>query len=98
MTTLYRPSNGTEGEYFMEEFCYRCGRDAAFRLSEAAEDSCPIVAATFRLKIDDPDYPREWIREDDGSCRCTAFTFDGSREDRERFEARRDPRQMMLPL
>jgi hypothetical protein len=23
----YRPSNGTEGEYFQEEYCYRCKHD-----------------------------------------------------------------------
>jgi hypothetical protein len=98
MTTLYRPSTGTEGEAFMEHFCFRCARDAAFQASGSGEDSCPIVAATFRLEVDDPDYPREWVREDDGSCRCTAFTLEGSKEERERFEARRDPRQASLPL
>lgn len=74
MTRSYRPSNGTEGELFMEEFCYRCKRDERFQQTQAAEDGCSIVALSLVLDITDPDYPKEWIQDDDGrNCRCTAF-------------------------
>jgi len=89
----YRPSNGVEGEMFMERFCFRCAKDAAFQ--NGIGDSCPIAAATMIYDEDDPKYPPEWI-EEDGYPRCTAFTLDASQEERERYEARRDPRQASL--
>jgi hypothetical protein len=66
----YRPSCGSEGMDFMERFCSRCWRDAAFQAGEG--DSCPIAAATMAFDVDDPEYPSEWI-EDDAGARCTAF-------------------------
>lgn len=73
----YRPSNGTEGEIFMERWCFRCSRDAAFRNGKP-EYGCQILAATFVFDLDDPEYPKEWVRQstDDewpGTARCTAF-------------------------
>lgn len=64
MTTLYRPSNGTEGELFYEEFCAKCVRDQ--------NEDCPIYTATMVFGVDDPQYPKEWI-EDEAGPRCTAF-------------------------
>lgn len=60
----YRPSNGTEGEWFISEWCGNCQRDE--------HQDCPIVAATFCYEVDDPQYPAEWI-EDDNGPQCTAF-------------------------
>lgn len=77
----YRPSNGTEGEMFMEQWCSRCARDVAYR-NNKPEYGCRILAATFVFDIDDPEYPKEWIRQatDDewpGTARCTAFVPTG---------------------
>ncbi len=75
MTKPYRPSNGTEGECFYENWCLHCSRDAAFRDDPDSGDGCPIVASTYVFEINDPLYPKEWIEDDDGSNpRCTAFT------------------------
>ena len=71
----YRPSNGTEGEYFMEAFCFHCERDRAFQENPDQADGCPILAKTFALDVTDPEYPQEWITDDKGA-RCTAFTMD----------------------
>jgi hypothetical protein len=68
----YRPSNGTEGEMFAEQFCYECKRDEKFQETQNGEDSCPINAAACFLDVDDPDYPPEWITDEAG-YRCTAF-------------------------
>jgi hypothetical protein len=68
----YQPGSGMEGALFMESFCDRCERDAAFRAG--AGDSCPIVAATMILDIEDPDYPPEWREDGPEGPRCTAFT------------------------
>jgi hypothetical protein len=66
----YRPSNGDEGMWFMDRFCDRCRRDDAFQRGKG--DSCPIAAATMIYEEDDPQYPKEWIEDDDGP-RCTAY-------------------------
>ena len=63
----YRPANGTEGEMFMEDFCYQCTRD------DLEKDLlCPIIARTMALDVDDEGYPDEW-QYIDGQPVCTAF-------------------------
>lgn len=78
MSKSYRPSNGTEGMIFDEQWCAHCTRDAAFREDMDANDGCPILAATFALDINHPDYPPEWVVDDKGYPKCTAFTEDPS--------------------
>jgi hypothetical protein len=73
----YRPSNGTEGEMFMERWCFNCARDAAYR-NNKPEHGCQILARTFVFDISDAEYPKEWIRaandtEWPGTARCMAF-------------------------
>ena len=59
----YRPSNGTEGAYFQEAQCGSC----------AKHPTCKIPRQTMRHKQDDAEYPKEWVKDDDGSNpRCTA--------------------------
>jgi len=62
----YRPSNGSEGDWFMSRFCWKCIKD-----SEAKP--CRIIGRTMALDVDHKDYPREWIEDSDGP-RCTAFS------------------------
>lgn len=71
MSRPYRPTSGTEGESFQARFCENCIHDAGF--SEAhPERGCQILAATMAFDINDPEYPKEWIVDDDGP-RCTMF-------------------------
>lgn len=66
----YQPSNGTEGIAFIEEYCMDCIKD-----NEENEIFCPILTKTFVSDVNDDDYPKEWICDDDGkNPRCTAFT------------------------
>jgi len=77
----YRPSNGTEGEIFDDEWCANCERDRLFREDPDRHDGCPIVAAALAYDVDDPEYPAEWVEvptiAPDGlmvNCgKCTAF-------------------------
>lgn len=78
----YRPSNGTEGECFIESWCGQCARDKAMRESADFDDCddnevCEIIGRTFAHDIDDPEYPIEWQYGKDGQPRCTAFVPDG---------------------
>lgn len=65
---LYRPSNGTEGEMFESEFCEHCERDRAWREAWQTDGDpgnvkgCDILARALAFGIDDPQYPREWVR------------------------------------
>lgn len=65
----YRPSNGTEGDWFEAQWCNRCdlqGNDA--------QGWCSIHTHVLALSIDDKGYPAEWISDADGQHpRCTAF-------------------------
>jgi hypothetical protein len=87
MTTRpYRPSNGTEGEWFREQFCYRCQRDAKYRETQDGQDGCRILAYTFAFDVHDPKYPKEWVQDVPApgehpikNPRCTAFEPEGAK-------------------
>jgi hypothetical protein len=61
----YRPSNGTEGEWFMNDFCHRCRRDR--------NQDCEIIPITMGLDTDEDDYPHQWTYDLEGRPTCTAF-------------------------
>jgi len=86
--TLYRPSNGTAGEGFHARFCYRCGRNW---------EKCSILTRTLIHSIDEPEYPREWIQDDQGA-RCTAFRERVFNRQSNRFKKIRDKRQEKMKL
>lgn len=49
---------------------------------ETEENPCQIMGRSLGYSIGDPEYPKEWVTDDDGSRpRCTAFEMAGS-EDR----------------
>lgn len=69
-TRPYRPSNGTEDEFFQSNWCHRCERD------RRQDRPCRILGDTFFLDVDDPGYPPEWVQDAEGwpgNPRCTAF-------------------------
>ena len=55
-TKPFRPSNGTEGDIFHGQYCTYCR-------ANAGEDGCDIELRAMANDIDDPEYPKEWIRE-----------------------------------
>ncbi len=89
---LYRPSNGTEGEWFHSAWCCKCIRDAKTREPDGDPcDGCDVLARTFAFGLDDPDYPNEWRYSDDGRPICTAFRWDPEDESL-------DPAAVVRPL
>lgn len=84
-TEPYRPSNGTEGEIFISYFCCRCERDKSLRDDPEEGIGCHILANSFAYSINDPNYPKEWVRDEDADitmiggngARCTAFVEEG---------------------
>lgn len=75
----FQPSNGTHGDIFMSEFCYRCVK---FPHDHDAKNQCRIVLDTMAFRIEDPEYPKQWCYVD-GKPTCTAF------KSREAFNAER---------
>lgn len=78
----YRPSNGTEGASFIDAWCGNCERDHGMLKGlplEECDDNhvCDIIARTFLLNLNDPDYPSEWQYGSDGQPRCHAFVEAG---------------------
>ncbi|WP_419621284.1 hypothetical protein, partial [Thiolapillus sp.] len=65
----YRPSSGTEGASFYETWCSECARDEG--------ESCEILAKTFRIDVEDDEYPQEWTYDESGRPICTAFVQRG---------------------
>jgi hypothetical protein len=48
-------------------FCDRCALDK--------NEDCEILAKTFYLDVDDPEYPKEWVADEKyENPTCTAFT------------------------
>jgi hypothetical protein len=84
MSKPYRPSNGSEGVYFMASFCDKCEND----IDE--ENPCPIIGASMAYGVDDPRYPKEWIQDEVGlgefpikNPKCTNFKPDaGTKEEK----------------
>lgn len=59
----YQPSSGTEGMTFMSKFCFNCKH----------ESDCQIMGDTMLYDVNDDNYPKEWIYDNDGCPTCTAF-------------------------
>lgn len=95
MTELYRPSSGTEGEWFIGQWCGNCERDKCQNGSKpmdecTQDDFCQIIGKTMWLDVDDPDYPKEWIEDEEDGPRCTAFIEKGKDIPPERCEQTED--------
>lgn len=59
----YCPSNGSEGDLFINAWCHCC----------AKRPECEIVGLTLAFSREDEEYPQEWQYAPDGQPCCTAF-------------------------
>ena len=101
----YQPSNGSEGIDFTETYCMNCTHCDP---DPYGEKQCDILCRSMVYNINDPEYPREWVKDDDGrNPRCTAWVKwdwgnDGDPDDPENPKAPPpppDPSQInMFPL
>ena len=77
MSERYRPSNGTEGMGFYENWCDRCVKDRP----EDEDGGCKVLYRSLAYHIDDPEYPDEWVYDADGNPCCTAFLEEAGKEE-----------------
>lgn len=97
----YRPSNGTEGMMFEDEFCAHCIHQSQ---NPDIEKNCEISMRACCFDLKDEQYPREWQYNALGHPCCTAFVNwdwgnDGDPDDPENPKAPPpppDPRQLNL--
>jgi hypothetical protein len=64
----YRPSNGSEGANFIEEWCGKCAKSDGQGCG-----GCDITDRTMNTDPDDPAYPVEWNYREDGQPQCTSW-------------------------
>lgn len=73
----YRPSNGTEGDYFRSQTCYRCIKDHDWHGPDAyGDESCPVMMSGMvgEFAYPNPLGPPEWSYDDEaGRFECAAF-------------------------
>lgn len=62
----YRPSNGTEGELFMDHYCHHC-------VFDTENIACDLIVLSMFYDPKDEEYPKEWIYDTDGQPTCTKF-------------------------
>jgi hypothetical protein len=67
----YRPSNGSEGDYFQAKWCDDCQHCGDVGLG-AWGCKKEIDLMSMAYEIGEPGYPPEWIYGPDGQPMCTA--------------------------
>lgn len=75
---LYRPSNGSEGSLFIEQWCGSCARDPVLSEGKDPElcddsDFCPIAPMSMAYGVNDAEYPKQWRYDAGGHPCCTAW-------------------------
>ncbi len=100
----YRPSNGTEGMCFIDEYCCNCIHGKYEHTGDTNDNPCEILSRSFLYDVDEKEYPEEWTYDDKGEPCCTAFKkWDWGRDDDGNFKNPEipppdDPNQLCLPF
>lgn len=64
----YRPSNGSEGDWFEQKWCHDCKQ-----IDIDPHGGCPIWNAALCLSTDDENYPKELTFAKSGAPICEAY-------------------------
>ncbi len=96
----YRPSNGTEGMGFMENFCFHCIHECP---GADVKPKCEIMTASMLYDLKDKEYPEEWTFDDNGNAICTKYVnWNWGKDDDgnwiEPIVPTDDPNQLCLPF
>lgn len=102
----YCPSNGTEGEWFIDKYCSNCIHEKWLHSPEDDDaKKCEILSNSMLYNYNEPGYPKEWIYDEKGKPSCTCFKkWDwGSDDDGRGFNnppppEPYDPNQLVLPF
>lgn len=100
----YRPSNGTEGDWFLSKFCLHCIHGKYEHTGDVIDNPCEIITASFFSEIGTSTYPPEWVYDDNEEPTCTAWRkWDWGRDDDGNWIEPEpvypdDPNQLCLPF
>lgn len=101
----YRPSNGSEGMWFDGKFCGRCIHEKFMHTQKHGDQQCDIYNRMVLREINEPDYPKEIVYDQNDHGSCTAFVkWDwGNNDDDNGFNEPPiiepdDPNQLVLPF
>lgn len=67
---LYRPSNGSEGEWFINEYCMHCMHCDP---DPHGLKQCQILCASLCYSVNEEGYPKEWVYDDHEEPKCTKW-------------------------
>jgi hypothetical protein len=73
MSRRYTPSNGTEEWGFIKAFCWNCVHEKWMHTLEHGDKKCDILNRSMIYSIEDEEYPKEWIYDENGKPTCTAW-------------------------
>lgn len=73
MSRKYRPSNGTEGDWFTEKFCINCKHENYLKTGRDNARQCRILTNSLMYDLTDKEYPKEWIYDDNDNPICIQF-------------------------
>lgn len=84
----FRPSNATQGDCFMSEFCFKCAKYT----DPDAVSQCDVLTRSMIYDENEKQYPRQWAYDENENPVCTSF------KDRDEFNAeRRAKRKQSAP-
>jgi len=65
----YQPSNGSEGDWFTDKFCFQCQE---CNPNPNGKKQCDILMRTLIHNVGDDEYPTEWIYDENDNPMCAA--------------------------
>lgn len=102
MSKRYRPSNGTEGEAFIDHFCMNCINCDP---NPDGKKQCNILMRSMCYNVNDKEYPSEWTFDEMEYPTCTAWVKwdwgnDGDPDDPDNPKAPvpENPNQLCFPF
>lgn len=101
---LYRPSNGSEGDWFIDKFCANCIHGKYEHTGDVNDKPCKICSFSMAFDTKDKEYPKEWVYDENDKPICTAFVkWDWGKDDNGNWNdpppiIPDDPDQLCLPF
>lgn len=96
----YQPSNGTEGEWFTDKYCWKCQNCDP---DPEGKKQCHILGTAMACSITDEEYPKEWTYDKDDNPICTAHKpwdwdelGDPDDPDNQNYQQPEDPNQLSM--
>ena len=96
----YQPSNGTEGDMFISQYCSQCKHERFIHSQQDGDKTCDILTRTMCHSVNEPEYPEEWQYNEEGKGYCTKYDYKQWWDGEELLEAEEeifiDPNQLSL--